>query len=291
MIKKSSPQRIRTSVRKKSGKVPLTYYRSASGKTNGDKSPFVRNKPKSKLKKYLFGILDLLFITLLLVFFFYSLIVAPIPSISASTYTYHPAQVYKQAAERELKSFSSRNKLTIDEKQIIKKLQQIFPEIVGGNVELPVISQTPKIHLNISEPAFVLKSSNGSYIINSNGIVVGEASNFPAFKKLPIVEDHAIFKLQKGSPALSTSSTKFIKNVWHYSQKTNLAIASMILPALPMELNLKTADKPYIIKFYLGGDAALQTGQFLAARKQFEKDNINPQEYLDVRVQGKIFYK
>jgi len=41
----------------------------------------------------------------------------------------------------------------------------------------------------------------------------------------------------------------------------------------------------------MGGDALVQTGQFLAARKEFDISKKQPPEYLDVRVSGKIFYK
>jgi hypothetical protein len=70
-----------------------------------------------------------------------------------------------------------------------------------------------------------------------------------------------------------------------------VSIKSLTLPKSVQELDLHTSDRTYFVKFYLGGDALQQTGQFLAARHQFDITNSQPAEYLDVRVAGKIFYK
>jgi hypothetical protein len=63
------------------------------------------------------------------------------------------------------------------------------------------------------------------------------------------------------------------------------------LPSTAEELDIHTPDRPYYVKFYLAGDALLQTGQYLASRHQFDTTNSQPAEYLDVRIPGKIFYK
>jgi hypothetical protein len=63
------------------------------------------------------------------------------------------------------------------------------------------------------------------------------------------------------------------------------------LPPKAQELDLRASDQSYYVKFYLGGDAMIQTGQYLAARQKFAQTKQQPGEYLDVRVSGKIFYK
>jgi len=90
---------------------------------------------------------------------------------------------------------------------------------------------------------------------------------------------------------VSASSAKFINTVIAQSKRANVPIVSFVLPNTAQEVDLRTSDKPYYVKFYLGGDALIQTGQFLAARHQFDATNSQPSEYLDVRVAGKIFYR
>lgn len=276
---------------KTTGKVPMTYYRSSSGTGSNPKSPFIRKKPPARVKKFLFGTLDIVVIVVLLGAFLYSLIISDEPSIAATSYKYRSSEIYKQAVEAELQSLNSRNKLTIDEQRIVENLQMLFPEILEGDVELPVISQKPIVYLTIAEPAFVLKSNGSSYIVASSGMVVGEASKFTQFINLPYVDDQSDFEIEVGQPAFSSESAMFIEDVWRNVDSANVEISSLVLPALPMELNLRTSDKPYFVKFDLSGDSSLQVGQFLAARQQFQKDGTTLADYLDVRVQGKIFYK
>jgi cell division septal protein FtsQ len=66
---------------------------------------------------------------------------------------------------------------------------------------------------------------------------------------------------------------------------------SFFLRSGDKEYLIDASGRPYFVKFYLGGDSAVQIGQFLAARHQFDQKNSQPTEYLDVRVGGKVFYK
>lgn len=290
MTKKKDSPRTRQPLARKSSKVSLTYYRSASGQGKGD-SPFTKRQNKGRVRKLLFGALDISVLIMLGAFFTYSLIVKPQAEVSATSYVYHSADTYKRAVDKELGAFSNRNKITLNEGSITNKLKADFPEISRARLELPVVSQVPTIHLEIAKPLFVLKNTSGSYIVSSQGMVVGEGKYFKHIKQLPVIEDQSDFSIQKGRPALSTSSASFIEAIWKQSKKAGVPVSSIVLPPLPMELNLRTSDKPYFVKFYLGGDPQVQVGQFLAARSQFQKDNISPQQYLDVRVQGRIFYK
>jgi hypothetical protein len=68
-------------------------------------------------------------------------------------------------------------------------------------------------------------------------------------------------------------------------------ISALSLPAVPEEIDLRASDQPYYVKFYMGGSAVLQTGQFLAARQHFKQTGQLPAQYLDARIAGKVFYK
>ncbi|MGH7156635.1 MAG: hypothetical protein ACREGG_00760, partial [Candidatus Saccharimonadales bacterium] len=86
-------------------------------------------------------------------------------------------------------------------------------------------------------------------------------------------------------------SVGFINTVIAECKHSKVPISSLVLPTTPQELDLHTADQPYYVKFYLGGDVLNEAGQFLAARNHFAQTKQSPSQYLDVRVQGKIFYK
>jgi hypothetical protein len=105
------------------------------------------------------------------------------------------------------------------------------------------------------------------------------------------VTDQSGFSANAGQQVMSADSVKFVNALVAQLKHANVPISEIILPPLAQELNLKISDRPYYVKFYLGGDVLQQTGQFLATRKQFSQTNTQPAEYLDVRVPGKIFYK
>lgn len=272
----------------KTSRPTLNYYRAKQ--TSDTKSPFIP-KVKQSSKKFFGKAIDLAILLLVLFCLVYSLLVRPDSDILTSSEVYHSAAEYKAAANKLLNNISSRTKLTINEKNLADNIQKQFPEIASVKIELPLFAQNPVFRLDISAPSFNLTNGSGSYILDSQGVVVNKTSALPNIKNLPTLDDQSGFSTQVGKHVLSSSAVNFINTVISQSKHSKISIKSMALPPLAQELDLHTNDKPYFVKFYLGGDAIVQTGQFIAARHQFDAKNIQPNEYLDVRVNGKIFYK
>lgn len=221
----------------------------------------------------------------------YSLIVRPDPVFSIDSSVYHPSSVYLQATQKQLNSLQNHTKITFDSSALTRNLQKQYPEIGAVGVELPVFGQRPKISLHIAPPTLVLSSSGQDYIIDKNGTVVTKAKNLPQIKNLPLLSDQSGFQTSIGKPVLATTEVSFISTLIKQCQRVKVPLAELILPPRAQELDLRTSDRPYFVKFYLGGDALLQTGQYLAARHQFDQAGQQPAQYLDVRVSGKVYYK
>ena len=269
--------------------VPVTkYYRS--GQANSSKSPVVRSSPR-KAPAWAATTADALIIAILLFGLVYSLMVKPQPKLKLSSTAYHPTSTYRQAAEEELKSFKNKNKITLDEQGIIKALQAKYPEISAGLISLPVLGQTPSLQLQISAPALNLVSGSGSYVIDSSGRLVAVSADLGQIKNLPVVIDQSGFSLSPGKQVLSTQSVDFITALSLQLKRASVPVKSLNLPASVGEVDLYTTDQAYFTKFLLSGDIDLQTGQYLAARHNFDASGQLPEQYLDVRVAGKIFYK
>jgi hypothetical protein len=272
-------------------KTQLTFYRSSESQAE-NQSPFKKKEaPASKLRDFIISALNKLAIMFLLGLLAYSMVVKPAAKIESSSEVFHQNADYKLAADKLLRGLRYSNKITFSESSLTEQLQTQFPEITGARVELPILSQTPIMHLRISDASFVLNNNGQSYIIDSEGVAVAKSSSYPGAQKLATVEDQSGFKVSVGKQVMSAGAVKFVNTLTKQSQHANVAINSLILPKLAQELDLKTTDRPYYVKFYLGGDVLLQSGQFLAARHQFDTTNSQPAEYLDVRIPGKIFYK
>lgn len=277
----------------KARNTPATkYYRS--GSISGESSPFESQKLKKQnpaARKVLFSVADIAVIVAILAILVYSLIVRPDPQISTSSTVYRPAAVYEQATIKQFQILKNRNKISLDEQEIVKDLQAQFPEIAGASVELPLFSETPIVHLNIALPSFFLTSNNTNYIVDSEGCVVARASSLPKIKNLTQVTDQSGFNIKLGQPAMSSANVAFIGALLAELKRAQVPVSSLTLPPLAQELDVRTADHGYYIKFFLGDDVLQETGQFLAARHNFATTNTQPSEYLDVRVLGKIYYK
>lgn len=263
------------------------YYKGDSRQT---RSPFEKRPPASGLRRKLDRLLNFTIILILLAIVGYSLTLNGNPRIVASSYEYHPAATY-QSAVIAASGFWQKTKLTYDAQKIINPLEKRFPEISGASVSLPVIGQTPSVHLVISPPAFIMRTAAGSYLLDTEGVAIAPTGNPALTKGLLTIDDQSGFEVKPGSRVLSAQNIAFIQQVAAQTKRARIQIASLVLPPRAEELDLKTADKPYLVKFYLAGDPLVQTGQFLAARNQFSKTHQDPSQYLDVRVTGKIFYK
>ncbi len=272
----------------RSQRTPInTYYRSKEKSSN---SPFVKKPAKKPVRKFILVFLDLIILAILVLGLLYSLALKASPVVEANDFSYHTKATYAAAGRVQFGRFQNRNKLTFNETSVIKALQSRFPEISAAQVELPFFSEQPVLHLTVAEPSFILSSSKSSLIVDSAGVAVGPAASFP-IKGLPYVIDDSGYIAKAGSQVMGSDAVDFINSVMNQCRRAKIPIASLVLPAQPQELQLRTKDSGYYVKFYLGGDALQETGQFLAARHHFSQIHQPPSQYLDVRVSGKIFYK
>jgi len=259
------------------------------------KSPFDNSRPPAigRIRKIFGGLFDLTVLVSFIGFIIYSMLVSPTPKIITNSQTYHPIADYKKAAQQYLGSLTNRNKITLNEQAIVQKLQERFPEIAGAYIELPVLSQTPLIHLNIAQPSFTLINNNFSYIVDSQGVAVAKSNqeNISPINNNIYVTDQSGFIAKAGLQVMSASAVQFIDSLTAQLKHANVPVKAIVLPPLAQELYLQTTDRPYLVKFFLGGDVLQQTGQFLASRHQFDTKGGQPSTYLDVRVPGKVYYK
>ena len=273
-------------------KVNLNKYYSSGRPAGAGPSPFSRRQAGGgRRRRWLGRLLDLALLAVLAAATVYSLKINPNPQVSVTDTSYHSVNIYRDEATKQFASLKNKNKLTLDQQGISEALKKRFPEIAAVSLELPWLTQTPKINLQISAPALFLNSQGKLYVIDTKGRAVSSSADLPNVQGLSIVDDQSGFSNEAGRQVLSASEVSFIDSLIRQSKYAGVPISSLSLPAKPEQLDLRTADSAYYVKFYLGGDSATQIGQFLATRAQFANDGTQPSEYLDVRVQGKIFYR
>jgi cell division septal protein FtsQ len=286
---KNRPRNRVTSQRKR----PPTsnYYRSGTN-TPENASPFeARLNKVNPFKKFWLRAVDVAAILLLIYLLIHSLIVRSPAQVIANDSSYHSATNYQDSVNNYLKALKNHNKITFDENGIVTSLKSAYPEISTAAVELPVFSQKPIVRIHIAGPSFYLKSGEQEYLVDANGKAVAYRWQYPKVIGLPQVIDQSGYSVSRGRQILSSRDISFLRNLIEHCKSNGIPVQSLVLPSSAQEIDLHTTDKRYFVKFYLNGDSDLQIGQFLAARHEFGVKNINPEQYLDVRISGKIFYK
>ncbi|HZP55551.1 MAG TPA: hypothetical protein VFB03_02145 [Candidatus Saccharimonadales bacterium] len=265
----------------------LTYYHSPP-----PASSVLEDREKKKTKRrILLKTTDIITVLVILTVVIYNLILRPSPGLSLSSTVYHPKDSYERASAKALNGLTNHTKLSFNSQSVVDTLKKQFPEITLVSVDVPLIGQKPKIKLNIAEPRLFVGDNNTKYVVDANGVAVGKSSDFPNIKDLPIVIDQTGFSIKTGEQILPADNIDFIKKLIAQANQAHVQVRSLTFPPRAQELDLKTIDKDYYVKFYMGSDVILQSGQFLAARHQFDQTGNQPKEYLDVRVPGRVYFK
>ncbi|HEX7962979.1 MAG TPA: hypothetical protein VF466_00150 [Candidatus Saccharimonadales bacterium] len=203
--------------------------------------------------------------------------------------------VYRQAAAALLgNSPLNRTKLTINTERIADQLSAQFPELGTVQVALPVFGHQPVVRVEPAVPALLLSTTSGqSYVLDTAGRALVTPAQAPGVSKLglPIVVDQSGLPIRTGQVALPGATTRFITEVAGQLKAAHLSASSLTLPRGTSELDVRLEGQPYFVKFNVMGDARGEAGSFLAVKQQLERDHKTPGTYIDVRVDGRAYYK
>lgn len=281
----------------------FSYY---SNRSNSDFNSRIRNMPgsentkKQKTVVWWFGYLPaLVSIVLVVLASMYATTLETNPRIQISSIDGKPAvlqpiSVYESAAHEILqRSVFNRSKFTINSDKLANAMQDRFPELGEIVVTVPLISRYPIIDVQPAVPVFVLNGKGGSFVIDTNGRAVLKANQLKSSvkDKLPLVTDNSGSDISLGKQLFPTDLVVFIGQIDTQLRTKKVGVVSYSLPALANELHVHITDVPYYIKCNTDTDARLQVGTYLAVSDKLRKDGITPAEYMDVRIEGRAYYK
>lgn len=271
-----------------SRRVKPSYYSSSKPST----------KPKEKLNfgrvgRWLRRLISVFILLAAIAFvIIYGLLTDPThPRVVASSIDYHSAQDYLSFIKQQLNSPLNHSKLTFASANLKRAIEAKFPEVTNVDVELPILGRDPVIRLDISPIAILLKAQGSNAIlVSGQGRLVGAMIDLKKAKGLIKVNDQSGVDISEGGQIFSTQQVSFLKTVAGEVTAHGL-IASFSLPATAQEVDMHIAGQVYTVKMDMGGDGLEQTGAYLAAKHYFLTRHHSPAQYLDVRVDGKVFFK
>jgi hypothetical protein len=216
---------------------------------------------------------------------------------SSSRSLLRPITDYEAAAARDLgSSIWNRNKITIDTASLNRQLLDQFPELSAVSVTIPLLAHRPLVYVQPAQPALILTADNnkGSFLIDTTGKALLRAATPAGFQQtnLPLLNDQSGLGIKTNRQVLPAASVSFIQTVMTQLAAKQVAVSGMTLPAAASELDVQIAGQPYFVKFNLQSDnPRREAGTFLAVINQLHRQNITPSQYVDVRVDGRAYYK
>jgi hypothetical protein len=209
--------------------------------------------------------------------------------------TVQATQDYQAVASKALSSSMwNGNKVTVDTQAISNKLLADFPDLDSVSVAIPLAARRPVIYVEPSQPALILSEPHYAYELNTNGRAIAEAASAQIFNNinLPIVTDQSGLDVKVHSQALSSTYISFVQQVSGQLANKGFTISSIIFPPEAYELDVRITGEPYYIKFNLeNNDPRQQAGTFLATINYLKSKSITPAQYIDVRLDGRAYYK
>lgn len=202
--------------------------------------------------------------------------------------------VYAEAAAELLDdSVLNRNKLTVDASGVAASLSEQFPELARASITLPLYGHEPTVHIQAFDPKLILVSGSGTFLLDYQGRAILPTNQVPTLDrfKLPVVRDETGLDIELGDYALPERQVAFISEVSGQLRAKKTQVANISLPPGGGELIVQIKDSPYRVRFNLHDDAREGVGRYLAARDYLKAQDRTPKNYIDVRVDDRVYYR
>lgn len=184
----------------------------------------------------------------------------------------------------------NRIKFVINESALEMSLQSAYPEVVEADFSAPIFGSLA-LSTRVSPPMLILNGGNGQYIVDDQGRSVLEANSTELTNQLPVVDDQSNLTIKKGQQVLTRQQTAFIAMVHAQLINKEMTGVQYALPSQSNELQLRFGDRPYLVRMNMQADARQQVGGYLSITKKLDADGVEVKEYIDVRVDERVYYK
>lgn len=219
---------------------------------------------------------------------------AKVVVLGSSNQSNRSTSIYAKTASQDLqRSIWNRNKITFNTGQLRQQLLNQFPELTQVSVTLPLLTHQPIVYIEPARPALILVTANAAFLVGDSGKALLSAVQPSGLNQsdLPLVNDQSGLLVKLNHQALSASSVQFIQVITGQLTAKHYTVSTMTLPAASSEFDVRLNGQPYLLKFNLRGDARGQVGTFLATIAELHHKNIMPTNYIDIRVDGRAYYK
>lgn len=184
-------------------------------------------------------------------------------------------------------SFLGDNSLFVNTGGLEKKLlnQNYQLENVHISRQLP---NDLKVAVTFRTPALLWRSNDSIYVLAANGNAIAQpkTTNF----NLPTVVDTTNLPVKLGDQVVPSSFINFTQSLVGKLSTAKLEVKELSVPETTTELYIQT-KQGYIIKFDTTKRVEDQFSELQLVLQTLKAQNKTPQQYIDLRIENRAFYK
>jgi cell division septal protein FtsQ len=203
-----------------------------------------------------------------------------------------PNALLSQSLEKEINNYLNsrllaRNWLVLNSGDLKAYLQKTFT----GQESITVIKKFPnKITVSTDEqkPALLWKTGSRSYVLSTNGRAITEQNN--TGQDLAVVSDNTNLPVDIGSRVASRDFVDFAASINSFLKSNKIEFDKIYITDTTSELYVQT-KQGYVIKFSTSLNPESQARALRATLDQLASQKKKPASYIDLRVDGRAFYK
>lgn len=213
----------------------------------------------------------------------------------------NPGTVHRNARDYELaasaiwrQSILNLSKLTVQSAKIRSDILAEFGELSDVTVELPLLGRRPRIVITPMQPALQFISANGAFYVDKRGKVMVKSGDVEQnqLHDIPLIRDETGIKAEPGKYIISESQAVYLQRLTAQLKAQEIPVESINLPARAAnEADVRLMGLAYSIKFSTTTDARQAVGAYVTVRSKLEQEHVVPKEYIDVRVEEKVYYR
>lgn len=180
-----------------------------------------------------------------------------------------------------------RSRLFFTSKEFTDYIINEHPEIRSVELQNNIIA-TSKIIIDKKEPAFLWQNAEAVYIGDNQGVIYS-SENLDL--KLPTIVDPTNLVVNAGDQVTSSNVLDYISKVDENLSANKLVVDKFSLPSNSRQIDVFIVNSTFYIKFSLDRDVVGQIAELNKVLRFTNNNNIAINDYIDLRVVDKVFYK
>lgn len=199
-------------------------------------------------------------------------------------------------------SWLNGSKISISTGSIQSQLLEDFPELRSARVYTGLFTRSVLLDIELREPRYVLSLTNPSavndlraFIVDEDGYVMAERrvddKQTVLMERLPMIpiEDQVTSEVAMRERVFNSDTVWFIEEYMRQLKDKEYIVDKIVFPVAANDIHVYVAGEKYYIKLDTSGDVRQQAGAFIATMQ--DDTTSSPDEYVDVRVSGRVFIK